>query len=167
MKNPNDPSCQQQQSHTAAYMQALNSGSPNPYKPGTKDYEHYQAGLIARQQNSGAAAEILTPNGNVNNNNPPLTKKCPDGSTIPIKDKCPEQTNPSSLSAGSSTPSSPSGSLSPPSGGSNSGGSGDGSGSSDSGSGTGGGSRGSSSSSGDSSSSGSSSNSDSGSHHHH
>ena len=53
-KNPGDPSCQQQQHHTAAYLQALNSGSPNPYKPGTKDYEHYQAGLDARQQGSGA-----------------------------------------------------------------------------------------------------------------
>jgi len=49
-KNPGDPSCQQQQHHTAAYLQALNSGSPNPFKPGTKDYEHYQAGLDARQQ---------------------------------------------------------------------------------------------------------------------
>lgn len=53
-KNPSDPSCQQQQHHTAAYLQALNSGSPNPYKPGTKDYEHYQAGLDARQQGNGA-----------------------------------------------------------------------------------------------------------------
>ena len=52
-KNPGDPSCQQQQHHTAAYLQALNSGSPNPFKPGTKDYEHYQAGLDARQQNGG------------------------------------------------------------------------------------------------------------------
>jgi len=106
-KNPSDPSCHQH--HTAAYLQALNSGSPNPYKPGTKDYEHYQAGLLARQQNSGAAG-VVTPSGtNGNNNTPSPTKKCPDGSIIPVKDKCP---------TGSS---SPSGSLLPPSGGSNSG----------------------------------------------
>ena len=154
-----------QQQHTAAYLQALSSGSPNPYKPGTIDYEHYQAGLAARQQNSGSNAGIVTPSGtNGNNNNNPqatTTKKCPDGSTIPVKDKCPalKQTNPSITSTGSSTPpSSPSGSLPPPSGGSSSGGgSGSGGGSSDS----------SSSSSSGSSSSGSSSNSDSGLHHRH
>lgn len=89
-KNPSDSSCQQQQQHTAAYLQALNSGSPNPYKPGTKDYEHYQAGLVARQQNNGAIVGITPGGTNGNNNNPsPLTKKCPDGSTIPVKDKCP------------------------------------------------------------------------------
>jgi hypothetical protein len=112
-----------QQPHTAAYLQALKSGSPNPYKPGTKDYEHYQAGLVARQQNSGAVAGIGTFGGtNGNNNNPtPTTKKCPDGSTIPAKDKCPtsKQINPSIHSKNSSTPpSTPSGSLSTPSGGS-------------------------------------------------
>ena len=130
--------------HTAAYLQALNSGSPNPYKPGTKDYEHYQAGLVAKEQNSGAIAGVVTPGGtNGNNNNPPpTTKKCPDGSTIPAKDKCPptsKQTNPSSLSG----PSNPSGggSLSPASGGSSIGtetGSSGGPGSSSSGSSSGG-----------------------------
>ena len=151
------------QPHTSAYLQALNSGSPNPYKPGTKDYEHYQAGLLARQQNSVTVAGFATSGGtNGDNNNPPspTTKKCPDGSTIPVKDKCTtsKQTNPPSLSTGSSTPSSPSGSLSTPSGGSSNGGeSGSGGGSSDS----------SSSSSSGSSSSGSSSNSDSGLHHRH
>jgi hypothetical protein len=150
-KNPSDPSCPQQQRHTAAYLQALNSGSPNPYKPGTKDYEHYQAGLVARQQNSGAVAGIVTSGStNSNNNNHPTTKKCPDGSTIPAKDKCPtsKQTIPSSPLTSLSTPSSPSsGSLSPPSGGSSSGGSSSGGGSggssnggSGSGSGSGGGS---------------------------
>jgi hypothetical protein len=149
-KNPNDPSCQQP--HTAAYLQALNSGSPNPYKPGTKDYEHYQAGLTARQQNSGTVTELITPGGtNGNSNNPPTTKKCPDGSTIPVKDKCPtsKESNPSSPLSGPSNPSS--GSLSPPSGGSGNGGSG--------GSGSGGGS----SSSDSLGSSGSSSNDNSGS----
>lgn len=124
-KNPNDPSCQQQP-HTAAYLQALNSGSPNPYKPGTKDYEHYQAGLTARQQNSGTVNELVTPSGTngKNNNQPSTTKKCPDGSTIPIKDKCPtsKQSSPSSPSSGPSSPSG--GSQSPPSGGSSNGGSG-------------------------------------------
>jgi hypothetical protein len=61
-KSPSDPSCQQQQHHTAAYLQALNSGSPNPYRPGTKDYEHYQAGLDARQQGGGAGTGS-TPSG--------------------------------------------------------------------------------------------------------
>jgi hypothetical protein len=160
-KNPSDPSCQQQH-HTAAYLQALKSGAPNPYKLGTMDYEHYQAGLVARQQSSGAVAGIATVGGtNGNNNNPPspTTKKCPDGSTIPVKDKCPtsKQTNPPSLSTGSSAPSSTSGSLSSPSGGSSSGGE----------SGSSGGGSGGSSSSSSGSSSGSSSNSDSGSHHRH
>jgi hypothetical protein len=59
-KSPSDPSCQQQQHHTAAYLQALNSGSPNPYKSGTKDYEHYQAGLDARQQGSEAGTGSTT-----------------------------------------------------------------------------------------------------------
>ena len=158
------------QPHTAAYLQALNSGSPNPHKPGTKDYQHYRAGLLARQQNGEAGPGIVTPGGTTsnNNNNPSTTKKCPDGSIIPAKDKCPAltQTNPSSTPTGSSTPSSPSGSLSTPSGGSSSGGkTGSGGGSSDSSSSSGGGNGGSSSSSG--SSSDSSSNSDSGSHHRH
>jgi hypothetical protein len=93
-KNPNDPSCQQQQHHTAAYLQALNSGSPNPYKHETKDYEHYQGGLAARQQNSGVVPGIVIPSGTTsgNNNNPSTTKKCPDGSIIPAKDKCPTLT---------------------------------------------------------------------------
>lgn len=172
------------QPHTAVYLQALNSGSPNPYKPGTIDYQHYQAGLLARQQNGGTGPGIVTPGSTTsnNNNNPSTTKKCPDGSTIPIKDKCPtsKQTNPSSLSTGSSTTSSPNDSLPPPSGGSNSGGeidSGGGSGGSSSGGSGGGGSTDSSSSSGggsggsssssSGSSSGSSSNSDSGSHQRH
>jgi hypothetical protein len=159
------------QPHTAAYLQALNSGSPNPYKPGTIDYQHYQAGLLAKQQNGGASPGIVTPGGTTsNNNNNPSTKKCPDGSIIPVKDKCPtlKQTNPSITSTGSSTPSSPSDSLSTPSGGSSSGGeTGSGGGSSDSSTSSGGGSGGSSSSSpGSGSSSGSSSNLDSGSHHH-
>ncbi len=167
-KNPSDPSCQQQQQqhHTAAYLQALNSGSPNPYKPGTIDYQHYQAGLLARQQNVGGAPGIMTPGGTNSNNNsiPSATKKCPDGSTIPVKDKCTalKQTNPSITSTGSSTSSSPSDSLPPPSGGSSSGGgSGSGGGSSDSSSSS------SSGSSSSGSSSGSSSNSDSGLHHRH
>jgi len=153
--------------HTAAYLQALNSGLPNPYKPGSKDYEHYQAGIAARQQNSGTVARIVTPsgtNGNINNNPPSsTTKKCPDGTTIPVKDKCPtsKQTN-QPIPSGSSNPSSPSGRLSPPSGGSSSGGepssgsggsggsssgSSESSGSSDSSSSSGGGSGGSGSSS--------------------
>ena len=80
----------QQQQHTAAYLQALNSGLPNPYKLGTKDYEHYQAGLDARRLNTGAVAGIATLSGtNGNSNNPHSTsKKCPDGSIIPTKDKC-------------------------------------------------------------------------------
>jgi hypothetical protein len=159
------------QPHTAAYLQALNSGSPNPYKPGTKDYEHYQAGLLARQQSSGTIAGFATSGGTKGNNNilPLTTKKCPDGSTIPVKDKCPTltQTNPPSPSTAPST--NPSGSLPTPSGGSNSGGEtgsngesgGSGGGSTDSSSSSGGGSGGSSSSS-----SGSSTNIDSGSQHH-
>jgi hypothetical protein len=62
----------QQQQHTAAYLQALNSGSPNPYKPGSKDYEHYQAGIAARKQNNGDSSGSSTINnsrGTGNNNN--------------------------------------------------------------------------------------------------
>ncbi len=55
--NPSTTACHApQQHHTAAYLQALNSGSPNPFKPGTKDYEHYQAGLDGRQQNNGGSS---------------------------------------------------------------------------------------------------------------
>ena len=152
----------QQQQHTAAYLQALNSGLPNPYKLGTKDYEHYQAGLDARRLNTGAVAGIATLSGtNGNSNNPQLTsKKCPDGSIIPTKDKCTttsKQTNPSSSSTGPSSSSSPGGNLPTQSGGSSIGGSGGGSpgsngdssssvGSSSSGSGSGGSGSGSSSS---------------------
>jgi hypothetical protein len=99
-----------------------------PYKPGTIDYQHYQAGLLARQQNVGAAPGIMTPGGtnSNNNNNPSATKKCPDVSTVPVKDRCPtsKQINLSSPSTSSSTASGPSGGGS---GGSSSGSSGGGS----------------------------------------
>jgi hypothetical protein len=78
--SPNLTACRhqnQQQQHTAAYLQALNSGSPNPYKPGTKDYEHYQAGIAAREQNKGGGAS----SGNTNNNSSPNNTPSSGGGT--------------------------------------------------------------------------------------
>lgn len=76
-------------SNNNTQLQALNLGLPNPYKPGTKDYEHYQAGLAARKQNNGggSSGSSTTNNGSGSGNHNNKNKSLSDNKTPHLWDE--------------------------------------------------------------------------------